>query len=63
MVHKEKPICYVCKNPIKSNLVYISNGTYRHKSCAPLTKKWERTKVGKKTLKLFGFSKRRDAVK
>jgi len=42
-------ICYVCTKKITENPVHIGEGIFRHRRCAPGTKKWLESEVGQKS--------------
>jgi len=41
--------CYVCIKKIAENPVHIGEGIFRHRRCAPGTKKWLESEVGMKS--------------
>jgi len=41
--------CYVCKKNIAENPVHIGEGIFKHRRCAPGTKKWMASEVGMKS--------------
>jgi hypothetical protein len=41
--------CFVCKSKIAENPVHIGEGIFRHKRCAPGSKKWMESEVGTKS--------------
>ncbi len=42
--------CYVCGREIKTGLVYIGQGLYRHESCYPGSLRWINSAAGRASM-------------